>query len=328
MDMKKLKIFLFLSMVMLFGQACKKNNLELGDYLGTAICVSDNFAYINNFKVNGSTAPVPCNFRAAPYYASLTADLNEVVTWTITITGQTSGAIKTFTQTSKTVNVKWYGNSDADVFFKAGEIVSISFLPSCDEAVVVPLTISNSAIFNFYGSLMVDFDNVGSVYTYNSTDPNIGPTVRNIDTLLTEVSPQGGRCHKAYGPKGHTGWYIGGFGQTVDLSTVLGAGLKSENTYVNIYMRGALSGIPDGTTVSLDMVETVSGKPYHFKKNVVINWRGWKMVTFKLSDLYIGDPNKVASLDFSVGPALFNDHTEAYVDFVIFTKDKPFLGPN
>jgi len=317
-------------MVMLFGQACKKNNMEIGDYMGTAICVSENFAYVDSFKVNGTKTPGPVNFRVGPWYALLTASLNETVTWTITITGKTSTAVKTFTGTSKLVSVKWFGNSDTDIFFQAGEPVTVSFLPACDKSLDIPLTISNSSVFDHYGSLMVDFDNVGTVYSYNSADPNIGPWVHSVDTLLAPgvASPQGARCHKSYAPAGHTGWYIGGFGQAVDLSSVLGAGLSSDKVYVNIYMRGALSGVVDGTTVSLDMVETVGAKDYHFKKNVVINWTGWKMVSIKLSELFIGNPNKVKSLDFSVGPATYNGHTESYVDFVIFTKDKPFLGPN
>src|SRR6478735_1512190 len=294
--MKKLILFLGVMAGMLFSQSCKKNSFEPGAYEGVAICASSTFKFKDSLRVNGSRGPVSADLQIAPHYVTITASLNERVSWTVTIKGTISNATKTFTGLSDTIGVKWYGTPDGgeeggDKFFlTAGEPVTITVTPACTESHSVNLTLTRGSKYNFFGSVLCDFDGVGSVYAYNSVDPNIGPWVKNKDTTWVPASPQGGRSHIMYAPENHSGWYIGGMGQAVDLSAVLGTNLRSDSVYINLYVNGT-----KGTTLTIDMVEKVGNTNYHFKQNIIPTWTGWKMVSYKLSDLYIGNPLKVTS---------------------------------
>jgi hypothetical protein len=320
--MKKVGWYIII-VLFVFLQACKKSNQEPQ---GQSICASDQFHYINDFSITNATGAAAghVDFTYAPYKVKLTATFNESVNWTITIRGNISNAIKTFTSTSSSVDIDWYGNADGDIFFRTGESCTISLSPACKSATTLSLIIDHSAIFDHFGYLIMDFEYLFPEYTYTSNVPGIDGYVRNVDTLLATPSPQGGRCRKLYAPQYHSGYYIGGFGNTAyDMANYAG-NISSDSIYLNFYLKGNTN-----TTTTVVLMETVAGTDYKFTVPIFIDWTGWKFISLKFSDdIHIGVPANVKSIDIQAGPMFFNSEAECYVDFVILTKGKPYNGPN
>src|SRR6478735_7903061 len=252
--MHRIKWCIILFSVILL-QACKPDGHEPE---GQPICASDQFQITEDLKVNNSNVPDQhIDFTLIPYKVKLTAAFNEEVQWTLTITGNTSRAVKTFTARSSRLDIDWYGNADADVFFKAGETCTISFSPSCKSSTSISLIIDNIAIFDHFGYLLMDFDHLFPEYTYNSNAVGVDGYVKNEDTTIAVASPQGGRCRVMYAPLYHAGWYIGGCGNTAyDMSTFAG-NISSDSIYLNFYLKG------NGNTVAMILLnETVAGVDY------------------------------------------------------------------
>jgi len=295
--------------------SCKKNNLTQNEYEGISICASEAFSYIEDLKVNGSTTPADVDFTAAPYAVNVTAVLSENVSWVVKVTGEVSGAIKTFTGTSATVNVNWYGNSESNSYFIDGENCRVSIQPSCREEVSVNIKIANASTFDKYGYLLFDFDIINGGGSVNSE-------VIEENVSSPNPSPQGGYYHRMYAAQGVSGWYIGYYGRDCVLSA-FAAGLSNDEVYVNVYLKGN-----PHTVATIQLVEKVAGKNYPFKKSFKTDWTGWKMVSYKMSDLSIGVPANVNNVSISVGPDVLNGETECFIDFAILTKGHPFNAPN
>lgn len=303
-------------------QACKNDEHEPE---GQPICASDQFQITEGLKVNNSNLPDQhIDFTSTPYKVKLTAAFNEDVDWILTITGNTSGAIKTFTARSSRIDIDWYGNADADIFFEAAETVSITLTPSCESATSTSLIIDNKAIFDHFGYLLMDLDYLFPEYTYVSNVTGIDGYVKNVDTVVAMPSPHGGRCQTISAPRYHSGWYIGGCGNFVYDMSAFAGNISSDSIYLNFYLKG------NSNTVAMVLLkETVAGVDYNFTKSIPITWTGWKFISLKFSnDLKIGVPSNVKNIDIQAGSSLYNYETEMYLDFVILTKGKPFNGPN
>jgi len=321
MNMERLKRYtgkiamaaVIFSMIMTVS-SCKKKNFDLGDYEGDPICASDKFQFTagNDFTISPSTI----DFTTTPY-VNFTGVMNEKVEWTLTIKGNTTGAIKTFTQRNTVMDVKWYGNADNDLFFGA-ESCSVTLSISCKDPITASLTISTVANFADPGSflLLSNWDGVlpgnqGTWLEYHNAGINA-----SIDN--TTPSPQGGKYRHF---DGAYGWYIGGFDQAVDLNAFMaGQGVSSpDSIYLNFYLQGSTVTVP---TLAI----TESGAK--FSKNVVINWTGWKLVSYKLSDFNILNPGNITNIAVSIGPNIYAANCNVDFDMFVLTARRPLNAPN
>lgn len=89
--------------------------------------------YYNNpgdiIRINTAIAATPAgevNFNVTSY-VTITMGLESAQNWTIRITGETSGATKSFTGTGSTVSQQWYGDVDNGSFV-SGETVAIEYI--------------------------------------------------------------------------------------------------------------------------------------------------------------------------------------------------------
>lgn len=141
-----------LSMIFFLG-SCKRTDDIVGPEFNVA---TENFEFISGISTNTSSVDFS-NSETVTF----TAEFNEQITWTITITGQTSGAVRTISGTSNSIDASsgvWNGNHDDLYFFRTGETVDVvlSVLGST-ETTSTTMTVTD----------VKDFAVSGLVYTIN-----------------------------------------------------------------------------------------------------------------------------------------------------------------
>lgn len=141
------KVLFYLSITLLFLTSCEKE-LTKGPSTGLS---SDNF----NLRESLAISQNPINFEIEDTLF-ITATFNEVVTYSITIKGQNSGAIRVFSGTSDAVNEAWLG--DASLIFFQKEPISISLKVLGKEEVVDVINSEITAIAKFNGVIIGDFE--------------------------------------------------------------------------------------------------------------------------------------------------------------------------
>ncbi|MBX9850688.1 MAG: hypothetical protein K2X86_02910 [Cytophagaceae bacterium] len=310
--------------VMFVVNSCKHDNFE--GFVGPSHCVSDNFAYTSNFAV--STNSIDLNMTTL----SMTASFNEVASWTITISGQTSGAVKVFTGKSNTVNAIWRGEAAGTKFFQA-EPVTVEFKVPCKDAIVQSVTVTNANTFTTFGALISDFEgngmvsNVTTLDTYNATGwSEYTATPNTITQFQVNTDPGAVQGLKYLTYKGLTdaaAWFQGGFYATISLSSL------PTNNKDSIYFNALIKGNGNGTT--LLGITVVAPGPQKMGKNIKIDWQGWKWVSFKMSEATdlsatpISDMYNANAIDFGFNSIPTQGQPqEANIDFIIFTVGKPF----
>lgn len=318
--------------------SCKHDNFK--DFIGSGHCPSSSFAIITPFNVTPQVIPT-IQLSTSPIV--MTAEFNEVISWSVSIKGNTSGATKVYSNNSKSVDLSWSGEPESSIFFQT-ETVTIEFKIACKEVVTFTREITPNT-FNSYAStgkglLLSDFDGNGSVsnsFTYGVYNPS-GDGWSSYFTLPNEITefgrltaplsaPQGSYYMVLKGTPSLTSWYVGGGYATVpDLATIDGATSDPDMMYVNAFINNG-----GNTTTMLGL--TIKSGGVDYSKNVNLNWIGWKMVSFKLSDfetkrgISLINALNVTDLTFELNPASApGQPTEANIDFIIFTVNEPFLG--
>lgn len=292
------KIFIVTLIVLLAG--CKRKEESS---IGPSICPSSSFTstgLIHEDTVNFTSADV-----------AFTATFSEQIDWSIIIKGNTSGAVKRYSGSSKTINETWLGTADTALFFGL-ELCEVSFKIACREATTTTILIQGKPTFNNISTmkLVKDFDGLGMM--------TLGGGYGNYDVVNQQVnapadpSPQGGNYYHISGAATPSQYYFGG----VDGSGLSIPWSDPEQVYFNVFMKS------DGITNS-EMSILFNGGAVAYRK--VVSFAGWKLVSFKLSDVEIQNATAVTTVSFSLGSAP-DKGTSASVkmDFMIFTYGKPF----
>ena len=324
--LRGMSLHIILLAVLFAANSCKHDNFE--DFVGPSYCVSENFAYTAGFNV--SSTSLDLNFTPL----TMTAAFNETAAWTITITGQTSGAQKVFTGKSASVNQVWRGEPGSEVFFQA-EVVTVEFKVPCKDPVTYNVTVTSPSNFTTFGALISDFDGNGMVTNvttigYNATGWSAYVTAPNvINEFVVKNTPLTGPVGSNYlafrGQAGPASWFVGGYYATVSLSSL------STNNPDSIYFNAFVNGNGNSTTL-LGITLLGSGGTKSMKL-IDVNWTGWKMVSFKISEANqhpsappVTDTYLANAIDFGFNcKSAMGQPGEAHVDFVIFTEGKPFL---
>ncbi len=289
----------------------------------------------------------------------INASFNQAVTWTITITGQTSGATWSRTGLSSDItNLTWYGGHSGIQFFRTGENVTItvSFMASTIQ--------SNLTV---YIEQAHEFDELGLLPTYanfEGIDESamvhpywvIFPPISGYDVeqgLGSAVVSYSGEVVRPN--QGDQYFYMRGLGSASDPGFVSGtqcyiadAGYPSlpsdaDEVWINVYVWG--SGNPNARLdMELQEDDTLSVLPSYkgwdddnYIATMRLNHYGWKLFSFKYADLEtniyenLGDkgnkkhePHRLQNLVF----ILIKDQdqtmvSEAYFDYPIFTVGGP-----
>jgi hypothetical protein len=311
---KVLSICIILTICMISINSCKHDNIV--GFEGPAQCVSADFAVTQAFSANSTV-----NFSTDS--VTFTAAFNEVTSWTITVTGQTSGATVSFSGKSNTINTVWRGNPGSIVFFQVEQVTAELKVP-CRDAITITLNITGKPNFNNYGYLISDFDGHGHSQAFNfyKGAGYIG-TFGVMNAPL--VSPQGGNYYHVNGTTSPASWYYGEAGCAAAFSLTSLGTTNADSVYFNVLINN--NGVSTGTVnILLQAVDRYSSV-------VKLNGgAGWKLVSLKLSDFKPStagpsvNPKQITSVAFDLGPASnMGDPAEIDIDLVIFTKGHPFF---
>ncbi len=283
------------------------------------ICPSSSFVAS---PITATSSSTPINVNEGVTFSST---FNEIAQWKLVVKA-TSGAYKSFEGKSNNVQVIWYGDAQSEVFFAAGDAVSVDLFVSCKDE---PLS---SEGFNI--GIATDFTKVGvlcSDFDQGIVPPNnYNFTPRGLVTLSMSdyhPSPNGGSYFNITGTSPTPVWYFDGFGLDWSSSTppafLNTAKLHQDpsKVYLNVLVS---SGASTNSQYQLTVSEKYNGalKQRKFVKD--ITWTGWKVVTVKLSDIGILDPTQIKTIAFGLGAAKTQQlQGELNIDLVLLTNDHP-----
>ncbi len=320
--MRSLYLLLFSLVVVGFYTSCIRT--EDSSFVGPSLCPTSNFKILEDFKL--SKSKIDFNVDGT---LGLSAKFNEKVSWAISIKGS-SGAKKTFEGFSDSIQVEWYGNQDSLIFFQAENCV-VSLTVACQNPIVENVKITTKNKFlntKGYAYLLSDMENDTRVGSYPGGPTNLpGDTITfvsyGIDSSSISKSPAGGGFYRMEVAKKQNAWFFGGITFTKNAAFNVNS-LKALSTdpskiYFNCFIHG-----DDNFTNNQAQIYMSFGKIV--KQD--LNFSGWKYVSFKLSDLRITNLNNVApEIQLGASPVQTRKG-KIYVDFVVFTKDVPFIDLN
>lgn len=319
--MNSLKNIALVFCLVIIIASCKRED----DFLGPELVIAE-----SDFKLVDSLQATTLDVDFTNEQLVLKAKFSQVITWTLNLQGQASGATYVVKQTTDSLNVAWDGASNNVFHFRKGESVEaiITFLGTTISD-TLNITINETKVFN--GFLVTDFDGGGLVSTswWQSFKP--GELLEHAEKYSDIVVPQGSNCLHMKGidtdPEGF-------LGQTGHSGVFEFGGVEfpvtNDSLYFNYYLQGK-----KGTRIEVRISQTVNGEfegsEYSYFTN--INWDGWQLISAPYSDF-----NRTGGLDVSpvkkaklitrvkfVLRAVTNgDEAEANIDYPIFTIAKPF----
>lgn len=309
-----MKCFGILTMVLVLFNSCKHDNFN--DFVGPAHCPPSTFKILQNLQASNDTV----NFLNENL--TLSARFSEPISWTVTIKGTVSNAVKTYSGKSDTISIEWKGNPGSSVFFKE-ETVTAELSVACFPKDVQTVYIDQPNNFINYGVLVSDFDGLGEGGTWSFypayTEGGQWLAAPAVVNAPSDPSPQGGAYYFLNGKASSESWFIGGAFHFNSLLNKLGT-TNPEEVYFNAFVN---FNSVNSTSLAITILQKTGGK-----KTLVIakdHWSGWKLVSFKLSDVGVVNPNNVTGVDFGIGPTPEQGlPASVKYDFIIFTKGEPF----
>ncbi|MCX6180783.1 MAG: hypothetical protein NT150_02490 [Bacteroidetes bacterium] len=348
-------IFKF-SILLLLLSACKR---EKADFIGPAYVSAPAGFEVLNFSASDST--VDFTSDSILYNATFSNEAS----WILTITGKTSGAICTITGTSSSINnLVWKGTHNEVIFFKKGEIAT-AVLTFYGTSIISSnsVKILKTRDFRTYGQ----FPTTGDFETPSLIEPKLGPpkvyspywahfnfptpidnVAQGVDSIAIDHdgkqidAVEGSKYYYIKG-KGAQQVFISGMQYTGGFTTPLPN--TPDNIWVNMYLYGTGDNNA-GVEIEFQEADETPGNPsgYQGAKDdafvayITLNHKGWKLFSFKYSDLTasknllfggsgnkIHEPHRLKSFDIiAVKKTTPESAIEVYFDFPIITIGGPF----
>jgi hypothetical protein len=315
----------------------------------------EGFAITSAFSANVATA----DFYSLPLTpVTFAATFSHEVSWTITITGQQSGAVKVITGLSNIINASnsvWDGGSSNNYFFIAGEnataVLTILGSTLTQNDVINILAAKRYANQTFNGvkyTVIDDFERpTGQASTFRWLDgayKDLGDgTV--ISSKSTTIKMQGLQSHRFAGTDVNSNSWLAGI-NTEPINSDTGYATTDPSAYyVNLYVYGTGKA---NTSIQIKAYEmddwSQLSATYDQANNdgyvydIFVDWTGWKLVSARYADFKrsndpaaggngngIKEPNKIVG--FSLGlnsQPTFGKEVEAYVDFMVVSEGGVF----
>lgn len=332
-----MKTFIPIIFILLAIGACKRTDEELmGPNQGYA---SENFAMVSAFSVNTDSV----DFKKLPAIG-FNARFNEKVSYTITIKGTQSGAIKHITGISEDIAESvWIGNSKLIFFTKELCSVQLTVL-----GVAGILGTGSVQILNTYqpeGMRIVNMETAGSLPKQGFFESGALIACK----VVGDIPPLEGKyCWYTEGKDTkHTGGFIG-------LSYTQPAGTnangkyykvgtdKADDLWFNIFIYG--EGDKNVATYIKFMQDDNGDNVHDGKKEngfeLVIkdlSHTGWKLFSYKYSSIKLGGhpdfggsgdnihrPDRILQIEYALWGLEKDTPVKFIYDFAVFTLNKPF----
>lgn len=330
--MKKYITLVLLGMIMLSSCHKKDNSIDgpnLNDVYGE-------FGVINTLGQNLDSVDF-----AVGQTAYFTAQMSKIIDWKITITGQTSGAVKEITGTGSSLTqatTTWLGETTYFPVFGT-EICDVQLtFEGEDDTLTSTIKIIQSKLNP--GFLISDFEsgfnNQWTSYIQSGAD-------MDFQIKTDASSPQG---NSYYNMAGTVDWdYLIGylyFGASAYGSPQMPITGNGDNTYFNIMIYGEPGSVNTILLFQFQEDDDLSGgfansSEDTYSLEIPVNWEGWKLYSVKYSDipcLVNGQPstpngngqhnpdrlNQVNMLHLANPVTGF---AKTKVDYIIFTQNEP-----
>lgn len=296
--------------------SCQRNNFK--EYVGPALCPSNSFAFVAPFTVESSGSANNTVDFASSGAVKISAEMNEAVKWEIVVKGNTTGAVKRYQGNSKSIQIKWYGEPDSATFFGV-EKVTVSLKLPCKDAIVSSITVASKPTFVVPRKFLMftDFDGNGAApSSFSGAYGNLGTV--NPSFVPSTPSPQGGACYQMVCAASVPVWYFSGF---ASLDTKISDAypydppVSVDSVYFNCFLNS------NGKT-NTNVTFTINGA----NKNVLINWKGWKYVSFSLGSIGVAKNALPSGVSYSIGSApTQGTSAEIWIDMPMFSFGAPLL---
>ena len=333
-----MKKYLFLVVLGLGLVACRKD--EVAKFDGPSLQdLSGAFVIINGLQASKDSVDF-----AAGESVYFTADLSKTSAWKITITGQSSGAVKEITGLSSSIDISqslWTGTTTNLPIFKTEMCkVDLTFTNEPDTLTVYVKVLSPKTNSGF---LISDFET-----GFNGGWNSFVQAGANMDfQIKSDVSSPEGNSYYNMAGTVDWDWLIGlvNFNASAYGASTFPLSSNPNNVYFNVMMYGE-----PGLTNSLVLFQFeedengdgafTSASEDMYSLQVTVDWVGWKMVSVKYSDipcLVNGSPaapngegthqsNKIKTINMLHLANPNSGFAKAKLDYMIFTENAP-LNP-
>lgn len=347
--MSKLKLLGGITLLLLVMSSCSLDDSPIGANITPA---STDFKVLSEIQVNDKTV----NFGIDS--VTVSAEFSELVTYTVTFTGLTSGATRSITNTAKKLDLSsltWYGEHDGVSFFKKDEDVKVevSFvgtgITSFDTLNISSVNqFNNEFTYNFPAAGFEDID-ASNAYGQGWFVGNDEVTLELTRIAVTSpVAIEGEKSFQLSGSVPNSVYVTGidyglrGNDEFFDLPA------NADDVWFNVYVYG--NGNPYTELIVEFREADAAGLDEPFRKAkkgevdgvqafVNTNHVGWKLFSFQYSTLAFssfaaggGSGNKIHESD-RIQQMIFNlqtiegsngEYSEAIIDYPIFTIGGPF----
>lgn len=315
----KLQQTIFIIFAMLLLASCEKEDPtkgpQIGEYFG-------DFEFIEPFTFDSSAI----NFNDSPL--SFNAKFSINTWWKISITGLRSGATKTLGGKTNELGALgvWTGTANDVFFLEEACLVELTFRD-------YPDTFRDTIIID----QTLDYNHIGTVI--NTLNTGVGVSAFGPLDYKTLVPAEGKTAVFMKGYETGNLWWLNGFGMPQLLPYQL-PGTNPDQVYFNAFVYGTGSGatrVVIGFKEDDDLNKEHSIADDSWEKSLVIDWEGWKLISFPMSETIettdngYGNGNHTKELDkiVSVEFGLFSNNGQADpnekavgVDHPVFT-----IGP-
>jgi len=344
--MKLNKIFLGFASVLIGFSSC-----EPIEEVGPSLCPSSDFSFsegdLELYRVGKTEVDLASVNNVLPLDSTglhLVADFGEDVSWELKLS---NGSLeKNYSGSGSSFDIYWYGTPDKfngqNVSFGAGD-VTLELDVICQETITKTIKLTGKQTFTnthpSFGFLARDWDKNGKYpvrndnYTFFDGAPfvsgNTAAEGRVFDYFEETSSPFGGKYLKfvyysGIGPS----WYFGDYAvEMKDFQNLL-ATENCDSIYVNVFVNKVKG--HDNVPANFGMRDSTN---QGFLVNEDISWDGWKLLSYKLSDLRstinnapLSDLGSVKSflINFGASPSQ-SESTGCKYDMVLFTVGAPLF---
>ncbi len=340
------------SVLLILLAACKREKL---DYIGPAYVSAPLGFEVTSFTSSLSSVDFTSDS------IKINAVFSSEVSWKLSITGQTSGAVYELSGISSGLkNMDWKGGNTGVFFFRTGEnvVATLSFYGTeLSSSITIKIITARDFRINNRFLPYGDFENplkindANNWHAFNNTTPPIPNVVQGVDSMAIDYngnivpSVQGKNYYFIKGV-GNQSVFVSGVSYTRNsggplFNNTLPA--TPDNIWVNIYIYGTGDA---NIAVDLEYKEDDTGivdayDPKHddaFVAHLTLNHKGWKLFSFKYSDLVpsttsgfgdkgnkIHEPERLVTWDLVLMKKSNPDSpVEVYFDYPIVTVGGPF----
>ncbi len=322
---------LFVLLITTLG--CKKEDEAfLGPELGAA---SDSFSITTAFSADQTTVDFTTDV------VRFWAVFNEKVTWTITITGDDSGAEYMLSGTGTEIDsalVQWDGSTENQILFRNESCTAVLTVLASDSIWSLPINIIER---KEYGTLWQDFEDPlpGTWYPASSDVGDVMNT--GIETFPT---PDGTSVFALSGTDNNESYYIGNVGENLQTTgSPFNTGTTDpDELYFNVFIYGY--GASNKAKLEFQFTEDDNGDGFpgwSTEDNYILTfeadqltYEGWKLHSIRYSDIVnqytvgnqIQQPDKIIALAILLTSVPQGNTVSAKIDHPVFTVGEPLFG--